>query len=205
MVVGAVLGGLWVFLATASRSPAKLMADIPPDGIHLVFAIDTSLLVPALVMAGVLLWRRSTAGFVSGPTMLVMGALYQVNLLVAGLFQANANVAGVKAFPAEGSSWPPDSLWRPRRCSSGAGDPMTGDRLRGRQPAAYRSARGVGSMTVVVAYASKHGSTEGIARAIAERLRELGVSAGRADGQRRRRPRRVRCRVQGAQYMRAPG
>jgi len=32
-------------------------------------------------------------------------------------------------------------------------------------------------MTVLVAYASKHGSTEGIARAIADRLGELGVSA----------------------------
>ena len=32
-------------------------------------------------------------------------------------------------------------------------------------------------MTVLVAYASKHGSTEGIARAIADRLSELGVSA----------------------------
>lgn len=32
-------------------------------------------------------------------------------------------------------------------------------------------------MTVLVAYASKHGSTEGIARAIADRLRELGEPA----------------------------
>ena len=32
-------------------------------------------------------------------------------------------------------------------------------------------------MTVLVAYASKHGSTEGIARAIADRLSELGVPA----------------------------
>ena len=32
-------------------------------------------------------------------------------------------------------------------------------------------------MTVLVAYASKHGSTEGIARAIAERLTELGEPA----------------------------
>lgn len=32
-------------------------------------------------------------------------------------------------------------------------------------------------MTVLVAYASKHGSTEGIAEAIAERLRELGRRA----------------------------
>ena len=101
-VVGAILGGLWVFLAIRFAITGELMADIPVDGIHLVFAIDTSLLVPALVMAGVLLWRRTTGGFVFGPTMLVMGAIYQVNLLVAGLFQANADVAGVKAFPPEG-------------------------------------------------------------------------------------------------------
>ena len=100
--VGAILGGLWVFLAIRFAITGELMADIPVDGIHLVFAIDTSLLVPALVMAGVLLWRRSTVGFVFGATMLVMGAIYQVNLLVAGLFGANADVAGVKAFPPEG-------------------------------------------------------------------------------------------------------
>ena len=73
-VVGAILGGLWVFLAIRFAITGELMADIPVDGIHLVFAIDTSLLVPALVMAGVLLWRRTTGGFVFGPTMLVMGA-----------------------------------------------------------------------------------------------------------------------------------
>ena len=101
-VVGALLGGLWVFLAIRFAITGELMADIPTDGIHLVFAIDTSLLVPALVLAGVLLWRRTCVGFVFGPTMLVMGAIYQVNLLVAGLFQANADVAGVKAFPPEG-------------------------------------------------------------------------------------------------------
>ena len=101
-VVGAVLGGLWLFLAIRFAITGELMADIPVDGIHLVFAIDTSLLVPALVMAGVLLWRRTTGGFAFGPTMLVMGAIYQVNLLVAGLFQANADVQGVKAFPRKG-------------------------------------------------------------------------------------------------------
>jgi len=102
VVVGAVLGGLWLFLAIRFAITGELMADIPVDGIHLVFAIDTSLLVPALVMAGVLLWRRTTGGFAFGPTMLVMGAIYQVNLLVAGLFQANADVQGVKALPPEG-------------------------------------------------------------------------------------------------------
>ena len=42
------------------------MADIPADGIHLVFAIDLSLLVPALVVAGVSMWRRTSIGVVFG-------------------------------------------------------------------------------------------------------------------------------------------
>jgi hypothetical protein len=102
VLVGSILGGLWVFLAIRFAVTGKLMADIPADGIHLVFAIDLSLLVPALVVAGVLLWRRTRIGVVFGAVMTVMGGLYQVNLLVAGAFQANADVAGAKAFPPEG-------------------------------------------------------------------------------------------------------
>jgi hypothetical protein len=101
-VVGIVLGGLWLFLAIRFAVTGELMADLPEDGIHLVFAIDTSLLVPALVIAGVLLWRRTAGGYVYGTAMAVMGAMYQVNLLLAGLFQASADVPGVKAFPLEG-------------------------------------------------------------------------------------------------------
>jgi hypothetical protein len=102
VVVGVILGGLWVFLAIRFAITGELMADIPADGIHLVFAIDLSLLVPALVVAGVLLWQGSRIGVVFGAIMTVMGALYQVNLLVAGVFQANADVAGATAFPLEG-------------------------------------------------------------------------------------------------------
>ena len=101
-VVGIVLGGLWVFLAIRFAVTGELMAGVPPDGLHLVFAIDTSLLVPGLVISGILLWRRTTRGFVFGTAMAVMGAVYQVNLLMAGLFQSNAHVPGVKAFPVEG-------------------------------------------------------------------------------------------------------
>jgi hypothetical protein len=101
-VVGSILGGSWVFLAIRFAVTGELMADIPVDGIHLVFAIDTSLLVPALVISGILLWRRTSGGSVFGPAMVVMGGIYQVNLLLAGVFQANADVAGVKAFPPEG-------------------------------------------------------------------------------------------------------
>ena len=101
-VVGTVLGGLWVTLAIRFSVTGELIAGLPREGVHLVFAIDTSLLVPALVISGILLWRRTSPGFVFGTAMAVMGALYQVNLLMAGLFQSNAGVPGVKAFPVEG-------------------------------------------------------------------------------------------------------
>ena len=101
-VVGIVLGGLWVFLAIRFAITDELMAGLPPDALHLVFAIDTSLLVPALVVSGILLWRRTARGLVFGPAMVVMGVVYQVNLLMAGLFQANADVPGVEPFPVEG-------------------------------------------------------------------------------------------------------
>ena len=101
-LVGLILGGLWVVLALRYAITGQLMADIPEDGVHLVFAIDLSLLVPALVVAGVLLWRRTSFGIVFGVAMIVLGALYQINLLVAGLFQAAADVPGVTAFPIDG-------------------------------------------------------------------------------------------------------
>jgi hypothetical protein len=102
VIVGAILGGIWALLAIRFALTGELMADIPADGIHVVFAIDLSLLVPALVVAGVLLWRRTAVGVVSGAVMVVLGALYQVNLLLSGVFQASAHVSGVKAFPPEG-------------------------------------------------------------------------------------------------------
>ena len=101
-LVGAILGGLWIVLSIRFAITGALMADLPPRGIHLVFAIDLSLLAPALVVAGVLCWRRKTIGVVFAGVMTVMGALYQVNLILSGLFQAAADVPGVKAFPPEG-------------------------------------------------------------------------------------------------------
>jgi hypothetical protein len=95
-------GALWIVLVLRNALTGRLLNDIPVEGQHLVFALDLSLLVPTLVVAGVLLFRRTAFGFVLGTAVTVFGALYQVNLMMAGLFQDNANVAGVKAFPLEG-------------------------------------------------------------------------------------------------------
>jgi hypothetical protein len=102
VVVGVGQGALWIVLVLRNALTGRLLNDIPVEGQHLVFALDLSLLVPTLVVAGVLLFRRTAFGFVLGTAVTVFGALYQVNLMMAGLFQDNANVAGVKAFPLEG-------------------------------------------------------------------------------------------------------
>jgi hypothetical protein len=102
VVVGIGQGALWVFIVLRFAVTGQLLHDIPIEGQHLVFALDLSLLVPTLVLAGVLLYRRTPAGFVMGAAVSVFGAAYQLNLMMAGVFQAAADVPGVKAFPPEG-------------------------------------------------------------------------------------------------------
>jgi hypothetical protein len=102
VVVGIGQGALWVFLVLRFAVTGEVLNDIPVDGQHLVFALDLSLLVPALILAGVLLFRRTALGVVLGTAVAVFGATYQVNLMTAGVFQDMAGVAGVKALPLEG-------------------------------------------------------------------------------------------------------
>jgi hypothetical protein len=95
-------GGLWAFLLVRFVLTGELLADIPEDGQHLVFALDLALLAPTLVLAGILLFRRTAVGLVMGAAVALFGLVYQVNLNLAGVFQDAANVPGVKAFPLEG-------------------------------------------------------------------------------------------------------
>jgi hypothetical protein len=101
-IVGVLQGALWLFVVSRNAVTGEVRHDVPVAGQHLVLALDLSLLVPSLILAGVLLWRQTAMGYVLGAAMCVMGAIYQLNLMVAGIFQANAEVAGVKAFPPEG-------------------------------------------------------------------------------------------------------
>jgi hypothetical protein len=102
VVVGALQGGLWVFVVVRNAINGAVIQDIPMSGQHLVFALDLGVLVPMLIVSGVLLIRRRPAGFLLAPAMAVMGAITQLNLNVASVFQANADVPGIKAFPPEG-------------------------------------------------------------------------------------------------------
>jgi hypothetical protein len=102
VVVGAAQGGLWLFVVGRNAVNGALIENIPVAGQHLVFALDLGLLVPMLIVSGVLLARRRPSGFLLGTAMAVMGALTQLNLNVAAIYQANADVVGAKALPLEG-------------------------------------------------------------------------------------------------------
>lgn len=58
--------------------------------------------MPTLIVSGILLARRRPFGFPFGAAVAVMGAAYQISLMIAGVYQDNADAAGVKAFPSEG-------------------------------------------------------------------------------------------------------
>ena len=101
VIVGIGQGLLWLFILARNALTGEVLHDIPVSGQHLVFALDLALLVPSLVLAGVLLARRGAFGMLFGTAMAVMGAVYQVNLMTAGVYGAAAGVPGAKAFPPE--------------------------------------------------------------------------------------------------------
>jgi hypothetical protein len=98
VAVGLGQGGLWVFLALRYVATGELLNDIPVGGQHLVFALDLALMMPALVISGVLLFRRRAVGYLFATAASVLGAVYTLNGLAAAWFQSNADVPGTKAF-----------------------------------------------------------------------------------------------------------
>src|SRR5918994_5696220 len=92
-LVGVGQGGLWIFVIMRYAVTGEVLADIPVRGQHVVFALDLSLLVPALVVSGVLLWRQTPIGYVAAGIVSAVGALILLNLLVAAAVQADAGVA----------------------------------------------------------------------------------------------------------------
>ncbi|MGZ8601207.1 MAG: hypothetical protein ACXWXN_01680 [Actinomycetota bacterium] len=100
-VVGIAQGLLWLFVITRNVATGDLIAEVPADGQHLVLALDLAFLVPSLVLSGVLLFRRLPLGYLFGTAMAVMGAVYQLNMMAAGVFQDRADVVGASAFAPE--------------------------------------------------------------------------------------------------------
>jgi hypothetical protein len=99
LLVGAVLGSMWSFFSLRFAATGELPESVfPASGMHLVYVLDLSLVVPSLVLAAVLLWRRTAWGYELATALSVYGAVYQLNYMSASFFQANAHVAGASAF-----------------------------------------------------------------------------------------------------------
>jgi hypothetical protein len=108
VLVGVVFASLWgVFSISYAVTGRLSLGAAPLQGMHLVFAIDLSLMVPGpgMTLAGVLLWRRRPWGYVLGAAMSVFGAIYQLNLATAGRFQANAGLEGVRRIDPVGAAF----------------------------------------------------------------------------------------------------
>ena len=104
VLVGVVFAVLWsAFSISYAVSGQISLGAAPLDGMHTVFAIDLSLMVPAMALAGVLLWKRTPWGFVMGAAMSIFGAVYQLNLAAAGWFQVDAGVENVRRIDPVGA------------------------------------------------------------------------------------------------------
>jgi hypothetical protein len=97
------LGGMWVFFSLrfavtgeVPHEPSKLI--LPTATTHLGWVLDLSLLVPAYLLAAILLWRRAAWGYVLASASLVAGTVHQLSYMAALVFQARAGVPGATAF-----------------------------------------------------------------------------------------------------------
>jgi hypothetical protein len=98
------LGGLWITrwlgFAVSGQIPADIVQTGHPTG--MVYALDLSLLVPNLVLAGTWLWQRRPWGYVLASVMMVKGATYALALIAMSPFAAAAGVPG---------AWDLAALW----------------------------------------------------------------------------------------------
>jgi hypothetical protein len=95
--------GIWAAYAFAGRP-----TPIEPEAFKVVAALDVSLMVPALAVGGVLLWRRRPWGYLIATTAAIQGALY---LLVLSVNSAIAIRRGLAAAPGELEIWGPLTLF----------------------------------------------------------------------------------------------
>ncbi|MDF3044076.1 MAG: hypothetical protein K0R30_304 [Ornithinibacter sp.] len=93
--VGIALLGAWGAMSVRVSRTGELPQEVmPPEAVHLVYAIDMGILAPMFVIAGVLLWRAAPWGAVMGVAVNASGAAYLMVLEVVGGFQADAGIPG---------------------------------------------------------------------------------------------------------------
>lgn len=98
------LGTMWIVVSVQN----VVTGDVPAGSVlvetgtivHLGIVLDLAVLVPAYLVAAVLLWRRAAWGYLLASVVLVSGLLHQVSYLVALGVQAAEDVPGAKGFDA---------------------------------------------------------------------------------------------------------
>jgi hypothetical protein len=95
--------GVWGAYAFAGRP-----TPIDPEAFKVVAALDVSLMVPALAVGGVLLWKRRPWGYLVAPMAAIQGALY---LLVLSVNSAIVIRRGLASAPGELPIWGPLQLF----------------------------------------------------------------------------------------------
>ncbi len=92
--VAAFLGLMWSARVIGFMVTGTVPADIVSSGAKsaVVYAMDLAVLVPALVISAVQLWRRKAWGYVLGTVVLVKCTAYPLALLGMGAFAAQAGV-----------------------------------------------------------------------------------------------------------------
>jgi hypothetical protein len=103
MGLAAVWFGMWGAYAFAGRP-----TPIEPEAFKIVAALDLSLMVPALAVGGVMLWRRTSWGYVIATIAAIQGALY---LLVLSVNSAIAIERGLVSGPGELPIWGPLAIF----------------------------------------------------------------------------------------------
>jgi hypothetical protein len=91
--VGTALVAAWGGLSMRFAITGELPEDVmPPTAVHLVYALDLSLLAPMFLAGGILLWRGAPWGWVLGASVNIFGAAYLLVLEMVGGFQAEAGI-----------------------------------------------------------------------------------------------------------------
>jgi hypothetical protein len=106
VVVGAGLAAVWLSF-WAGYVVAGRAVPIGPEAFRTVAALDLTVLVPALVVGGIQLWRQRHWGYVLAVVAGVQGSLY---LLVLAVNSVVAVARGVSAAPGELPLWGPLAL-----------------------------------------------------------------------------------------------
>jgi hypothetical protein len=92
-----------IWLATwAAYVFAGRPTPVEPEAFKLVAALDTAIMVPALALGGILLWRRNAWGYVVAAIAGVQGSLY---LLVLSINSAVEVLRGLAEGPGELPLW----------------------------------------------------------------------------------------------------